>query len=213
MQVQTEGGALTQEAVPNEKIEKKYVEQKDHESALKDLHKYKSKVKEYESKLTSYETEKETKAQEDLKKQNMYKELADKLEKDLAEEKSKREKNEKMFLNTKKFESLRQAAIRAGIRKEAEDDLELLSLDDVQIEYTSTGKINVSGAEDYITLVKKTKPHWFSGDQVVVNAGGTNNTQQNDVPDDYKKIAAIKYTDPAKYRIQREAWHKKNKGV
>jgi hypothetical protein len=89
------------------------------------------------------------------------------------EAESYREKYEGLtstIVEDKKFSAVKTAAIQAGIRKDALDDLEFLSLEDVVIETTSTGRHNILGAEQFIAKLKTTRPHWFSSKTRGINA-------------------------------------------
>jgi hypothetical protein len=40
-------------------------------------------------------------------------------------------------------------------------DIDLIDLDDVVVETTSTGKVNILGADSFAEKLKTLKPHWF----------------------------------------------------
>lgn len=58
---------------------------------------------------------------------------------------------------------MKAAALQAGLRPEAIDDLEALELDLVDVESTSKGRLNVLGVDEQIKKLQKAKPHWFGG--------------------------------------------------
>lgn len=97
-----------------------------------------------------------------LREQNQHKELADKFEQELKEE---REKNAKLIFATTeqaKFSALKDKCAALGIRPEAVADLEMLDLGPIQVETTSTGKTNILGADKFAERLKTLKPHWFA---------------------------------------------------
>jgi len=65
------------------------------------------------------------------------------------------------YFHDKKFSEVRALALRAGIRQEAEKDLELLDLSKVQVEKTDQGRTLVHGADTFVEELKRTSPHWF----------------------------------------------------
>jgi len=99
---------------------------------------------------------------EEAKKRQDWKSIAEQKEREaqqaIAESKNLRDS----YINEKKFTSLKDEAQRLGLRQEAIDDLSMIGLDDVTIESTSTGKINILGAKAAAEKIKLMRPHWFS---------------------------------------------------
>lgn len=126
----------------------------DHKRALDDLHKFKKNAEKLQAQL-------EADKQARMKEQNQWKELyeAEKVraESALSESTSLKES----FLSEKKYSALRSAVQGLGLRPEALSDLDMLDLAEIQVETTSTGKINVLGADKYAERLKAQKPHWF----------------------------------------------------
>ena len=60
--------------------------------------------------------------------------------------------------------------MKSGIRPEAVDDLAMLSMNDVLVEHTSTGRVNVLGADRFIENLKQLRPHWFGKPALNVNS-------------------------------------------
>lgn len=124
------------------------------------------------------ETEARTKADEKakadkLKAENKFKELADENEKKALEATQRAERIENSYLTDRKFNAVRTAAEKLGLRVEAVADLEGLDLDDIQVETTSTGKINVLNADKFASRLKTQKPHWFQDPKATkVNSNG-----------------------------------------
>ena len=109
-----------------------------------------------------------------MKKNQQWQELAELKEKEADEAKRDSAKLKESLVFDRKFSAIREAALAAGIRKEAVSDLELLDLSEVQIETTSTGRINIIGADKTVDRLKTLKPHWF---------GNKGNKVNSDIPD------------------------------
>ena len=129
---------------------------------LADLHKEKAARKALEEKLNAKESD-------DLKKSQQWQQLAELKEKENTELKEQISSNTKALIHDRKHSAIKDAAIKAGIRKEALTDLELVDLDGIQIETTSTGRINVIGAEVAVDRLKTLRPHWFGASAPNVN--------------------------------------------
>lgn len=127
----------------------------DHDRALADMKKHKARADKLEQER---KTEKETK----LKEQNQWQQVAEQKEREALEAKERADRIENSYLGDKKFNAVRSKCEALGIRPEAVSDLEALDLEDIQIETTSTGKINVLGADKFANALKARKPHWFS---------------------------------------------------
>ena len=97
-----------------------------------------------------------------LREQNQWKELAEKFKKEKESVAGEFDTFKDYFVKEKKYSAIQQEAIKAGIREEALNDLSLLdSSDTVQIETTSTGKVNVLGTKEFVENLKTIRPHWF----------------------------------------------------
>jgi hypothetical protein len=132
-----------------------------HNEVVQDLLKRKQEAKELKDKLSAFEKEKEDLKVKSLKEKEEWQKLAEIREKEAEELKKKLEAKEKVTSNYFKRAEVRQQALKNNIRENALDDLDLLGFDDVQIETTSTGSINVLGADKFVDRLKATKPHWF----------------------------------------------------
>lgn len=154
----------------------------DHKRAIDDMHKYKKQAQELADKLKAKETE-------DLKKTQQWQQLAELKEQEAKDAKTEAENLKRAIVADKKYSALREHAITAGLRKEAIGDLDLVDLDDVSIETTSTGRVNVSGVDKAVAKLKLLKPHWFkdSAPQINAESPGVTNTGGQIDP---KQIAA-----------------------
>lgn len=215
MQVQESVGDQT----PNvgdegiEKKEAKTIDQKDHERAINDALKYKKKAQEVELRAKQLEDAIKSQETEKMKQSNMFKELAEKYENENRTLKETLKKKDESYISTQKFNTLHAAALREGLRKEAESDLEYIPLEDVEAEYTSNGRIIVRGADDYVKKLKTLKPHWFNDNTAVkFNGGGTSNSKVDDGNITTDTLSKLKFSDPKKYKEMLPKWvEQKNK--
>lgn len=127
----------------------------DHERALADMQKYKAKA-------AKLEQERQAAAEARMKEQNQFKELAELKEKEANDAKAEALALKNSFLNERKYSAVKSKCEALGLRPEALSDLEMLDLESVQIETTSTGKINVLNADKFAERLKTLKPHWFA---------------------------------------------------
>lgn len=113
-------------------------------------------------KLQELEAKFDKQAKETLKKQSSYKELAEQYEKELEVERGKNQRFSEAYLQDRKLDAVKAAASQAGIRKDAIDDLELLiARADIEVETTSSGRINILGADKFVARLKSQKPYLF----------------------------------------------------
>lgn len=167
----SKSGTQTSEQKPEETKQEKedlnrVVKFDDHKRALDDMHKYKKKVQEYEERLGQIESQR-------LKEKEDFKTLAEMREKERDEYREKYESLNDSLISNKKYDAVHSAALKLGLRSEAEGDLGLLNLNEVNVEYTSEGRMLVHGVDEYVQNLKKTKPHWFKDTSVPnFNGGG-----------------------------------------
>lgn len=133
-----------------------------HDEVMQDLLRQKAKSRELEEKLQSLEGERENLKVKSLKDKEQWQKLAELKEREADDFKKQLESQKTTTTNYFKRSEIRQQAMKLGIRENALDDLDLLGYDDVQLETTSTGKINVLGADKFVERLKTTKPHWFN---------------------------------------------------
>lgn len=139
-----------------------YVSKSELEHALADLQKYKSKAKEYEDKARKTEEER-------LRETQQWQKLAELKAKEAAERDEELQTIKSSLVEEKKYSAVKEAALKAGIRPEAVDDLNMLNMKDVVIETTSTGRVNILGADRFIDNLKQLRPHWFGKPAMNVN--------------------------------------------
>lgn len=147
--VSQQGEPTSTATAPTEMISKA-----EFEKVMSELHKHKAKAKALEEKSNEEKMSR-------MKEQNQWKEIAEAKEREALEARDKAERVQSSFLSEKKYTAAREKCMALGIRPEALSDLEMLDLEQIQIETTSTGKINVLGADKFAERLKTTKPHWF----------------------------------------------------
>lgn len=126
-------------------------------------------LKEANRRLKALEDEKKARDEESLRKTNDWKTLAERYKTE-AEEKEKRINGlQTNLILDRKFQAVRDACVKLGLRPESVDDLEGRDMSDVEVETTSTGRINVLGADEFAKNLKVLKPHWFGGGAAPVN--------------------------------------------
>lgn len=146
---------------------------------------------EYKAKLSQVEDER-------LKASNQWKELAEIKEQKLREAEEKNIQFKNAYVQDKKMEVVKREAIKAGIRDEAIMDLDLVDLSMLEIETTSTGRINVLNVEKAIENLQSTRPYWFKSQ----NAPNINNSLPSvNKPADLSinDILKLQKTNPAAY--------------
>jgi hypothetical protein len=161
--------------VETNQTEQKTVSKAEFDKVLSDMHKYKKTLREIES-------NKKTAELQALKEKQEWQKIAEMKEQEANEFREQKEKLTKAVVTDKKMSAVREAAMKAGILDSALDDIDLLAWNDVEVETTSTGRINVNGAEDAIKRLKMTKPHWFGKPTTKVNSKIPDvNNQKTDV--------------------------------
>ena len=151
---------------PNE--EPRTVPWKNHKRALDDMHRYKREAQEKDQKLAEIEDTR-------LREKEDWKKIAENKQAESEDWKQKFENQNSLFVNTQKFNAVSKIALEEGLLTESLEDLDLLSLEEVEIESTSSGRYVVHGAKEFIAKLKKSRPHWFKrvGAPKVDSGGGT----------------------------------------
>lgn len=139
------------------------VSRDDHERALKDMHKYKAQTQELEEKLKQQALDK-------MKSNEEWQKIAEMKEREAQEATEKATTLQESLVFNKKYEAVKSLALSRGLRQEAVADLDLIGFEDVQIETTSTGRINVLGADKAVDRLKALRPHWFGSRASNVNS-------------------------------------------
>lgn len=148
----------------------KLVDKKELDHVLSDLQKWKSKFAELEREKAKTEERVKQAEIERMRQAQDWQKIAEIKEQEAKQAIEEKTRLKESIVYDRKFSEVRAAALKAGLRKEAEADLEMLSLDPVAIETTSTGRINVIGAEQFIEGLKLTRPHWFGSSKPSINS-------------------------------------------
>lgn len=106
---------------------------------------------------------------DELKASQRWQEVAEVKEREATEAKEETARLKKALVVDRKNQAIREAALKAGIRREALEDLDLIDLEDVTIETTSTGRVNVIGVPQAVQRLKTLRPHWFGNPAPGVN--------------------------------------------
>lgn len=134
-----------------------------------EIEKYASQIKELERKHNEAMQKLKEKEMFELQKNQEWQKVAEIKENEAKEYQSKYEGLKEALVRREKYNALAQAALTGGIRKEAISDLSLVDLNDLKVETTKDGNVNVLGAEKMIQKLKTLKPHWFQSSQPNVN--------------------------------------------
>lgn len=142
------------------------VSKSEFDKVLKEMHVFKKKAQEAEKIASEAKLAK-------LKEENKWKEYGEEKEKEAKEARERSELLVKSFTESQRLNAVRVEATKLGIRPEAASDLNMLDLEEIQVETTNTGKVNVLGADKFAQRLKTLKPHWFqSKADPKINAGG-----------------------------------------
>jgi hypothetical protein len=152
-ETQTQNPEPAPEMVPKHELKK----------VLDELHGYKKQAREYESQLKTREVE-------EMKQREEWQKVAELREQEAMKAREEADSLRNSFMSAKKYDALKAAALSNGIKPEALEDLELIDFSDqVALETTSTGRVNVLGADEAIRELKARKPYWFGKSMGNVN--------------------------------------------
>lgn len=141
-------------AVPPVETSAEYVSRKDHERAINDMHAFKKEALELKARLKVEEDNK-------LKEKEQWKELYEKAESERQKAEDHSKKLQESYINSQRFSALKSECQKLGILDSAARDLDMIDLEQVKFETTSTGRVNVLNAKEVAEDVKRTRPHWF----------------------------------------------------
>lgn len=208
-QQEPEGTTAPQQQEPIQEPKEETVSKAEFDRVMSDMHKFKSQLRE----ITSASQEEKERL---LREQNNWQELAELKDKEAKEYKDRIEAIQSSLVQKEKFSAIKDAAMKAGIRPEAVTDLELVGFDNVKIETTSTGRVNVLGVESAINHLKLSRPHWFGQTNTRV-AGSTPNISNTGLVslDDLNKLSveAKKTGDYTTYSHKLKQYQQQKKGV
>lgn len=166
--------------VPQDKPEDQSVKASDHKRLRDDLLKEKQLRKQYEEQIKQSEMNA-------LRKNQEWQKIAELKEQEAMEARQSEARLKESFVQSHKLAAIKEAALKAGARQDALDIFESFASDDVQVEYTSTGRINILGAEDFVTKMKMVKPFLFDSKSARVNPGSPEIERREITEDDVIK--------------------------
>lgn len=143
-----------QDDKPDKEKKDDYVPKSAYQKVTDDMHKFKRELQELKAERQKQEADR-------LAAEKNFEQLYKNAEKRAAEAEDLARKKDQYYVHTQKVSAVKQAALEAGLRSEAIDDLELLDFDGVEVEVTSNGRYLVSGAKEFASSIKNKKPHWF----------------------------------------------------
>jgi hypothetical protein len=158
------------------------ISRKEFDKVKGDMHKYKDALRQEQAKIKALEEEKLKKAQEWEKLYEKEKEDKEKL---LTETTGLKQ----AVVRTARLSAVKEAALKAGLRKEALEDLKLVDLGEVEVE-SSGGEIACRGADSFVARLKTLRPHWFATKPNNINTDTPTTTQQGAKTISYKEIDA-----------------------
>lgn len=183
---------------------KKAIQPEDHERALADLNKYKSKALTVEKELHTLKEQMQGLQDDKLKGSNDFKTLWEKSQEELGKTKEQLKTLRKGIELNAKMNALRGEASKLGLRQEAEEDLERFA-DEVALEWTSEGRAIPHGADLIAQKLKSSKSHWFkpTGVSTINSGGGTGTPPVEELTIGY--MLDLETKDKKKYK---ELWPK-----
>lgn len=168
-----EGSAQGSQSGDSAQAKPKSIKAEDHERAISDMHRFKDRSRQLESELQQMRSQLDEVERSRLREKEDYKSLYERSEAERQELFKKHQGLQDSITLNAKYAAVKTAAVKAGLRSEAEDDLSLLDFDGVTVETTSEGRVITHGQDLYVESIKKKKPHWFKPDKAPsVNSGG-----------------------------------------
>ncbi len=154
---------VVQESAKTESPTEEMVEKSKLKAALDEMHKERERARKLEEQLKSKDLSV-------LKEKQEWQKIAELKEKEASDKDQELTQLRSGIVYDRKFSAVREAALKSGILESALDDLEMLDFKEVAIETTSMGRINVIGADRFVSELKLKKPHWFGGKGSKVNS-------------------------------------------
>jgi len=134
-----------------------------------------------------------------LEQNQQFKELWEREKTKRLEVEEQNNQSKKAFFNTLKSKEIEKEAMRLGIRQEALEDLSLLSSDEVIVEATSQGNLNIVGAQEFAEKIKQTRPYWFQ-QKAAANVNSGQPGYQGPKSYSAAELLKLEKENPAKYR-------------
>ena len=175
-----------------------------YEQVKADMHKFKTQFKEKETALGEMATRIESLQTESLKKEKNYKELYERAEEQKTTAVNEASTIKESYLNDRRLGEIEKEALSQGMDMQS---LELLrsgafDTDSVITETTSTGRVNVLGAKDFIEDLKQkwgTKL-FSSGKAPTINSATPTTLNLQDQTLSGKDVLKLQKENPAAYK-------------
>lgn len=164
-----------------------------------DMFRYKREAKSAAEERQKLQAELEKVQTDQMKQKNQYKELYEQASNKAQEVEQKYSRLQESLVINEKLKAIERAALKHGIRENALEDLSMLNTDDVIVETTSTGRVNVVGADEFVSKLKSVKSHWFAKSAPNIN-NSTGTFQSEESGYTPNQLLDIQKKDPAKYR-------------
>ena len=194
-------GTQTQQT---ETSNQKTVAWEDHKRVLDDMHRFKKDLVAEKSKISEIEKTR-------LKEKEDYKTYAERLEEENQKLKQEKDGIFNSLETDRKFEAVRTAALKAGIREEALSLIDNMELTGVIAEKTDQGRMIVHGADDWVSQFKKQHSYAFQNTAVPKfnNGGGNPHDQPKEMSATEFVALERKYrNDPKKLSELRTSYQK-----
>lgn len=199
-----EGTEVTQENVEVEATQEAPVETPVAPKKNGAINHYKEQLAALQQEKADLAAQMESFKTQELEKQERYKELWESEKSKRVEIEQNNQQNYSSFMTTLKATAIEKEATKMGLKQEALQDLDLVDKSLLEIETTSTGKINVLGVNDFMENLKVNRPHWFTDMSApkVNNAVPGSATPQRRGP---SELLQLQKSDPTEYnRIMRD---------
>lgn len=151
----------------------KPIDPNDHKRALDDLHKFKSAAKAEAERAAKLAADLEAIKAESLRSKEDFKTLYEKTQSKLAEKEQESAKLKQSVIYAERYRSVLPVLKEAGLRDDALNLLDMVSLDDIEIEATTNGRFICNGMDRFAETFKARYPFAFKEKQMPnVNTGG-----------------------------------------
>jgi hypothetical protein len=165
-----------------------------------DMFKYKRELQDSQKKIDELVAQQNAAEEARLLEGENFKGLYEKTKEELDRIANEKKSIVESVMVDKKLSAVREFAAKNGITDEGMEDLEMLNMDDVVVETTSEGRINVHGADSWVENLKSRRPNWFGGKNPPNINNGTGNPALEDRTYSPRELLELQAKNPAMYR-------------
>lgn len=170
---QNSDSANNQNSQNKNSAEPKVVPHDDHKRALDDMHRFKAAAKEAAERAAKLQQEMEAIKAESLRAKEDYKSLYETTQQKLAEKEQESSRLKQSVVYAERYRAVLPVLKEAGLRDDAMNLLEMVSLDDIEVEATTNGRFICNGMDRFAESFKARYPFAFKEKQMPnVNTGG-----------------------------------------